>query len=110
MSVMNTFPVFKCTVCGRAVTVTKLQTSQPDDPQLTRLMAMMKSLEKIAMCPHCLRAYNYYAGQGRSEEFLRSQLAPVLSVYNPKDNIDPNQGRTERTKIQILVPGKVLLQ
>ena len=86
MSQMSTFPVFKCTRCGKPVTVEHLATAEPD-ADLSKLFAMMKSLEKIIMCKDCLAAYNWYSSQGRSEEFLRAALAPLLTIYKPETEV-----------------------
>jgi len=76
MSKMSTIPVFKCKYCGRPVYATQLETTIPD-PSTTMLTEMMSNLSKIAICDNCLAAYNYFAGQGRSEEFIRGVISPI---------------------------------
>jgi hypothetical protein len=68
MSQMSTIPVFTCKRCGRPVFVTHLSTSDAD-PELTRLREMMSNLKKITLCNDCRRAYNWYAMQGRTQDW-----------------------------------------
>lgn len=76
MSQMSTQAVLKCKYCGKKIVVTQLSTSKPD-PQAEQLYEFMNNLEKIAICPSCRKKYNYYAKQGRSDEFLRGMLSPI---------------------------------
>ena len=80
MSQMATTPVYACRKCGKPVYVTHL--SSINDPDSKKLMEMMQVLGKIVLCPPCRRAYNWYAQQGREDEFL---LNPHLVIYNVVD-------------------------
>jgi hypothetical protein len=66
---MSTQPVFSCKYCGKGVIVTTLETAFPD-PEGEALFEMMANLKKIAICPDCLGKYNWYASQGRTQDFL----------------------------------------
>lgn len=84
MSKMATTPVFACRKCGKPVYVTNLST-QVDDPASELLQSFMQGLAKIALCGGCRAAYNWYASQGRSEEFLTN---PEIVIYNVRDNTE----------------------
>lgn len=72
MSVMKTSPVFYCRGCGKQLIAT-LNTTVPDvDGKL--LFMFMKNLEKIALCKPCRAKRDYYASEGREDEFEASPL------------------------------------
>ena len=77
MSQMSTVPVFKCMYCGRNVRVPELRTIRPD-PEAELLNQFMRNLDKIAhICPECRKKRQYYASQGRVEEFDRGMAVPI---------------------------------
>lgn len=76
MSQMSTTAVLRCKYCGAPVTVNLLRTTQPD-PHGELLGEFMRNLSKIAMCNTCKNKYNYYASQGRVEEFLSGASFPI---------------------------------
>lgn len=81
MAQMATVPVFACRKCGRPVYVTHLS-SIGKDPDASRLKELMKGLQDIALCKYCQMSYNWYASQGRSDEFL---ISPNIVIYNVVD-------------------------
>lgn len=88
MAEMQTVPVFGCRRCGNPVYVTHLSTTIPD-PEGKILAAMMKTLGKIALCDDCLGAYNYYAAQGRMEDFYAAGSGALLSpgkIWRPDES------------------------
>ena len=77
MSQMSTTAVFRCKYCGRPVYVRELRTTQPD-PDAKLLNSFMANLDKIAhICPRCRKKRQYYAKQGRVEEFDRGHYALI---------------------------------
>jgi len=81
MSQMSTTAVLRCKYCGRPVYVTELSTTRPD-PNTEELSEFISNLHRIAMCPRCQKAYNYYASVGRLEEFLHGATAPIILTPN----------------------------
>lgn len=81
MAEMATTPVFACRVCGKPVYVTHL--SSVGDPSAEKLKMFMQGLPKISLCKYHRKVYNWYASQGRSEEFL---LNPNIIIYTVLDN------------------------
>lgn len=81
MSKMATTPVFACKRCKKPVYVTHLSTSV-DDPKAEMLKAFMQGAASIALCKQCRAAYNWFASQGRSDEFLTN---PGIVIYNVRD-------------------------
>lgn len=79
MAEMKTMPVFKCKRCGRPVTVKHLSTNQPDE-QGAQLFKWMKKLGEIVLCEDCRMAYNYYAAEGRMQDFDASPAGMLLTV------------------------------
>ena len=87
MAQMATVPVFKCRACGRPVYVTHLSTTGAD-PKAELLKDLMQGLSKVALCKYCQMKRNYYATQGREEEFLANELNPrpvILTVVDPTE-------------------------
>ncbi len=86
MSVMKLVPVFKCRYhgCGKPLYVSLLATAMPDESG-EKLQQMMRGLEKIALCPFHQAKRNWYAQQGRSEEFeqMAAGKAILLAVHDP---------------------------
>ena len=70
MSTLLTQPVYKCSRCGRLVTLTLLTTFQPD-PDKTQLLDLNKMFSKAALCESCKGGLNYYASQGRGQDWQR---------------------------------------
>lgn len=96
MSVMRLQPVFKCRQadCGRVVTVTHLSTTRPDEGG-ERLLKLMQGLQKIALCDFHQAQRNWYASQGRAEEWeqMASGQGLLLVVRDPrKDRVDVQEG------------------
>jgi hypothetical protein len=85
MSQMATTPVFACRVCGKPVYVTHLSTTGRDD-NAENLKRLMVNLSKIALCKYHAMKRNWYASQGREEEFLKNELNPLTVIYNVVDN------------------------
>ena len=79
---MATIPVFACRKCGTPVYVTRLE-SLSNDPDASKLKELMKGLADIALCKYCQMKYNYFAAQGRSDEF---PLNPHIVIYNVHDH------------------------
>ena len=82
MSALATNPVYACRRCGKPVIAHLSTTVKDEDSSLIR--ELMKGLADIALCKYCRMAYNWYASQGRSDEFL---LNPHIVIYNV---IDPS--------------------
>lgn len=82
---MATIPVFACRVCGTPVFVTHLSTNE-NDPSNEKLKLLMSGLSKIALCDRHRKVKNYYASQGREDEFIREQLNPTGVIYNVRDH------------------------
>jgi len=82
---MATVPVYACKVCGKPVYVTHLSTSKADS-SAEMLKTLMQGLRNIALCKYCQMKRNYYATQGREEEFLANELNPHTTIYNVVDN------------------------
>jgi hypothetical protein len=85
MAEMATVPVYGCRVCGKPVYVTHLSTTIKD-PGAELLKTLMQGLSKVALCDFHQRQRNYYATQGREEEFLTNALNPGTVIYNVVDN------------------------
>lgn len=70
MSQMSTTAVLKCRIpdCNNFIAVSDLMTTQPDEDAVL-LEMFMANLKKIALCPYHMERYNYYASQGRVEDF-----------------------------------------
>jgi hypothetical protein len=85
MAEMATIPVYACKVCGKPVYVTHLST-QGEDESAEKLKMLMQGLAKIALCPPCQRKRNWYASQGREDEFLANELNPATTIYNVVDH------------------------
>lgn len=68
MSELKTAPVLRCRRCGQPVVVAHLSTSSAD-PEGKLLYQLMRALEKTALCKYCLDQRNYYAAQGRLEDW-----------------------------------------
>lgn len=68
MSQLSTMPVIRCSHCGRPIIVTHLSTAESDynGEQLNKLL---QNMGRNALCPACQRSYNYYASQGRTEDW-----------------------------------------
>lgn len=81
MAQMATNPVFACRKCGTPVIVSHLS-SMRDDADSSLLKELMQGLKDIALCKYCRLKYNWYASQGRSDEFL---LNPHIVIYNVVD-------------------------
>jgi hypothetical protein len=56
-----------------------LSTTMPD-PDGQVLNEMMRNASKIALCRECQNAYNYYAQQGRADEFYSAASGMLLTV------------------------------
>lgn len=84
MSQMATTPVFACRVCGKPVYVTHLSTKGSDEGA-ENLKRLMVNLGKIALCKYHQMKRNYYASQGREEEWLQNELNPRTVIYNVVD-------------------------
>ena len=89
MAQMSTIPVFACRVCGKPVYATHLST-QGSDPNNEKLKKFMRGLASIALCPYHQKVRNYYASQGREDEFLKEQLSPASVIYSVRDNTGLN--------------------
>ncbi len=85
MAEMATVPVFACRVCGKPVYAVHLSTTM-DDPQAEMLKTLMQGLAKIALCKHHQIKRNWYASQGREEEWLKNEFNPMTVIYNVVDN------------------------
>lgn len=85
MAKMATQPVFACRVCGKPVVVAHLSTTV-NDPSGELLKSLMQKLAEIALCPWHQNVRNYYARQGRENEFIREQLNPRLVLLSVIDN------------------------
>jgi hypothetical protein len=68
MSEMKTQPVFLCRRCGTPVVVNHLSTAT-SDPEGKLLSELMKGLGKIALCPYHQAQRDWYAQQGRMEDW-----------------------------------------
>lgn len=88
MSEMKTRPVFRCKRCEKPVVATHLSTLE-EDPEGKRLSQLMKVFFDIAYCESCLEAYNYYAREGRLDEFHAAEKAELIAVprYSPLDEV-----------------------
>ena len=84
MSKMSTTPVFACRVCGEPVVVSHL-TTYVDDPDGKLLQSLMKALADIALCPYHQQQRDWYASQGRLDEFLKNELNPRAVLYAVQD-------------------------
>jgi len=84
MSRMATIPVFACRVCGKPVYVTHLSTAGRDD-NAEGLKRLMQNLGKITLCNWHQRQRNYYASQGREEEWISNELNPATVIYTVVD-------------------------
>ena len=73
MGVLSTEVVLRCYRCGKPVRVARLATAKAD-PDGSILNDMLKNLRKNALCDFHQRQRDYYANQGRSEEWLRGSL------------------------------------
>jgi hypothetical protein len=82
---MSTTPVFACRVCGKPVVVSRLST-YVDDPDGKLLQSLMKGLAEIALCPSHQAKRNWYASQGRLDEFLKNELNPRAVLYSVQDD------------------------
>lgn len=80
MAVMATTPVFACRICKAPVVMSAMSFN---DASAEKLNKIMPNLYKVALCPHHRRVYNWYAKQGRSNEFL---LNPDPILYQVIDN------------------------
>lgn len=80
---MATIPVFACRVCGKPVYVTHL--SSMNDPKAEKLKDMMANLQKLALCDFHRAQRNWYASQGRENEFYMNNH---IVIYNVVDNSD----------------------
>jgi hypothetical protein len=87
MSQMATVPVYGCRVCGKPVYVVHLSTTGVD-PSAELLKTLMQGLSKVALCKYHQMKRNWYASQGREEEFLKNELSPMTVIYNVVDNSD----------------------
>lgn len=85
MAEMATVPVFACRVCGKPVYATHLSTTGKD-PSAETLKVLMQGLSKIALCDYHKAKRNWYASQGREDEFLANELNPMTVIYNVVDN------------------------
>lgn len=85
MAEMATVPVFACKVCGKPVYVVHLSTTT-NDPQAEMLKTLMQGLGNIALCKYHAMKRNWYASQGREEEWLKNELNPRTVIYNVVDN------------------------
>lgn len=68
MSELKTQPVLLCRRCGAPVIVVSLSTASPD-PEGKLLAEFMKGVSKIALCEYCQAQRNWYAAQGRSDDW-----------------------------------------
>lgn len=84
MSQMATTPVFACRVCGKPVYVTHLSTTGTD-ADAEQLKRLMQNLGKIALCKYHAMKRNWYASQGREEEWLKNELNPTTVIYAVSD-------------------------
>ncbi len=87
MAEMATVPVYGCRVCGKPVYVTHLSTTGTDE-SASLLKTLMQGLGNIALCKYHRMKRNWYASQGREEEFLANELNPITVIYNVVDNSD----------------------
>lgn len=87
MAEMATVPVFACRVCGKPVYVTHLSTTGAD-PKAGLLKTLMQGLSKVALCDLHKQNRNYYATQGREEEWLKSEFNPRGVIYAVLDHSD----------------------
>ena len=70
---MSTTAVLKCRFCNKMVTVPVLQTTKPD-PDGSLLRELMRNLGTMAMCSFHFHQYNYYASQGKGQEYLEGKV------------------------------------
>jgi hypothetical protein len=70
---MKTEAVLRCYRCGAPVILKHLSTAK-SDPEGRVLHEFMRNVGKIALCPFHQAQRNYYASQGRSEEWQRGNL------------------------------------
>lgn len=84
MSKMATVPVFACRVCGTPVYATHLSTAGQDG-NAKKLKLLMDGLSKIALCDYHKAKRNWYATQGREEEFIKNELNPETVIYSVVD-------------------------
>jgi hypothetical protein len=68
MSELNTIPVFRCRYCGYPVELKHLSTAMPD-PEGKILYELMRNIDKVVYCNSCKRKRNYYAAEGRINDF-----------------------------------------
>lgn len=77
-------PVYACRVCGKPVYVIHLSTKGRDD-NAEQLKRLMQGLGKIALCKYHAMKRNWYASQGREDEWLKNELNPMTVIYNVVD-------------------------
>ena len=70
MSAINTTPVLLCKRCRRPLVLTQLSTAAPD-PEGVLLHQLMQSIGQNAICKDCRNQLNYYASQGRGEDWQK---------------------------------------
>ena len=87
MAQMATTPVYACRVCGKPVYVTHLSTLGKDEGA-EKLKILMQGLVNVALCNYHKRQRNWYASQGREEEFIANELNPRGVIYNVVDNTE----------------------
>lgn len=81
MAQMATIPVFACRYCGKPVYITHLSTV--NDPDASKLKAIMQSLSQIALCAEHRAKYNWLAKHGLEKEMM---LNPHVVIYNVLDH------------------------
>lgn len=87
MAQMATIPVYKCRVCGKPVYVVHLSTTGVDE-SAEMLKRLMQGLSNIVLCKYHQMQRNWYASQGREEEWLANELNPRVVILNVVDNSD----------------------
>jgi len=92
MAQMSTIPVFRCKYCGKPVYFTECRTATPD-PEGELLGELMRATARNPICPKCQKVYNYYASQGRSDEFIRGMLSPITINSNKNERILKQHGK-----------------
>jgi hypothetical protein len=71
--IKNIHPVLKCKRCGTPVIVKELQIYEPD-PEGVLLRELLRNMEKSALCEFHQRQRDYYAGQGRLQDWENGNL------------------------------------
>lgn len=68
MSQLSTVPVVRCKRCGKPLAITYLSTTT-EDHEGKQLNELLQNMGRNALCSACKQSYNYYASQGRTEDW-----------------------------------------